>query len=109
MSASAAASELAVTYQEVVPTTSTDAGTLVVVTVNDYRYISQGARFAVGIMTGNAFIDADVSFTELPSNRAVGARKYNTSSSAWQGIFAAMTDKQLRSICDEIVRELSQR
>jgi hypothetical protein len=108
MTASTTAAGLSFAYQETVPTSSADAATLVVVTVNDYRYVSPGARIAFGIMTGNAFIDADASFSELPSNRPAGARKYKTSSSAGHGIFAAVTEKQIRSICDQIVKDISQ-
>jgi hypothetical protein len=39
-------------------------GTLVVVDVDDYRYVSSGARIAFGIMTGNAFIKAKVTFRD---------------------------------------------
>ena len=84
-------------------------GTLVVINVNDYRYVSQGARFMVGVMTGNAFIDADVSFFELPTKKPIGTRSYKTSSSAGQGIFSPMTAKQIQGISGEIMRELSQK
>jgi hypothetical protein len=95
------------TYLEVEPASAAaEAGTLIVVTVNDYRYISPGARYGFGIMTGNAFIDADAKFFELPGRRELGARKYSTSSSAWQGIFSAMTDKQVAAIAAEMIKEL---
>lgn len=92
--------------QDTAATTSPDAGTLLTVTVNDFRYVSQGARLMGGIMTGNAFVDADVSFMELPAKTLVGTRKYKTSSSAGQGIFAPMTAKQIRSISDQIINEI---
>jgi hypothetical protein len=81
---------------------------LVAVIVNNYRYLSQAARIAIGILAGNAFIEAEVIFTDLSNNTSAGTRKYSTSSSAGQGIFSAVTDKQIRAICDEIVKELSQ-
>src|SRR5690242_14178312 len=40
-------------------------GTLVVVDVDDDRYVSTGARVAFGIMTGNAYIKAHVTFRDL--------------------------------------------
>lgn len=83
---------------------STDPGTLVTVTVNDYRFVSQGARLGLGIMIGNAFVDADALFSELPAEKAVGKRTFKTTSSAGHGIFAAMTAKQVQAICDEIVK-----
>jgi hypothetical protein len=85
-----------------------EAATQVVIRINDYRYLSAGARYGFGIMTGNAFIDADASFFELPAKSPAGTRKYNTSSSAWQGVFSAMTDKQVLGICTEIVKEVGQ-
>jgi hypothetical protein len=109
MAEAAAAAGISFAYQEIVAPSSAEAATLVVVTVRDYRYVSQGARFAVGIMAGNAFIDTEVSFAELPSNTPAGTRKYSAASSTGQGIFAAMTDKQVRGICDEILKEVSQR
>jgi len=81
-------------------------GIMAVVKVNDYRYLSTGARYGLGAFAGNAFIDADVAYRELPSARALGSRKYNTSSSAWQGIFSAMTRRQLQAISEEIVAEV---
>jgi hypothetical protein len=52
------------------------------------------------------FIDPDVSFRELPAGKVLGSRKYNTASTAWQGIFSAMTSKQVRAICEQIVADL---
>jgi len=100
---------MAISYQESSAELSQKNQTLVVIKVNDYRYVSQGARFMLGIMTGNAFVDADVSFFELPSKTPAGTRNYKTSSSAGSGIFAPMISKQIRSISGEIVREINQR
>jgi hypothetical protein len=86
-----------------------ESGTVVAVKVNDYRYVSAVARYAVGVLTGNAFIDADVAFLDLKTRRPIGNRNYSTSSSAWQGIFSAMTPKQLEGISTEIVKEVSRR
>ena len=88
---------------------ATQPSTRVTVRINDYRYITRGARVAVGIMTGNAYIDADVFFTELPGTALAGTRKYATTSSAIQGVFAPMTESQIRGICDEIVKNVAQR
>ena len=86
------------------------AGTVLVkMTVNDYRYLTSGARYGLGIMTGNAFIDADAEFVALPARKSVGSRKYATSSSAWEGVFSAMTDKQVLAISNEIIQELTKK
>ncbi len=109
MSEATAAAGLSLVNQESATPLPADAATLVVVTVQGFHYVSQGARIAVGVMTGNAFINTEVAFAELPSNTPAGTRQYNAKSSAGQGIFAAMTGKQVRGICDEIVKEVSQR
>ena len=106
MSASTKGAGMTLDFQEGPTTPGPEPATLVVVRINDYRYVSAGARYGLGIMTGNAYIDADASFFELPSKKPVGTRKYNTTSSAWEGIFSAMTDKQVLGISREIVREV---
>lgn len=96
-------------YYEAQPGATATPGTLVVVTINDYRYLSPGARYGFGVMTGNAYIDAEARFYELPSQRELGQRKYATSSSAWEGIFSAMTDKQVQAIAAEMIKEIDRR
>ena len=104
----AAASSIGAKFsaQEGKPKPTGEAGTLVVVNVNDYRYISPGARYGFGVMTGNAYIDSSVQFRDLNTGTLLGQRTYNTSSSAWQGIFSAMTEKQIQAITSEIASEI---
>jgi hypothetical protein len=71
--------------------------------------LSSGARFGFGVMTGNAYIDAKIQFADLKSGRPFGERSYNTRSTAWQGIFSAMTEKQVQAIAAEIAREVKPR
>lgn len=85
------------------------AGTLLSVKVNDYRYVGIGARIMFGIMTGNAFIDAKLRFSDLNDGVLFGEHVFNTSSSAWHGVFAAMTPKQIYAIADEVIREMNSR
>jgi len=80
--------------------------TLVAITVNDYRYITATSRVLVGVMTGNAWLDVDVEYRDLSSGTVVGKRNYQTKSTAWQGAFSAMTEKQIESVCTEIVGEI---
>lgn len=84
-------------------------GTLVVVDVNDYRYLSAGARYGFGVMTGNAYIDADAEFYVVPEMHNAGSRKYATSSTAWQGIFSAMTSKQVEAIAEQMLKDIDSR
>ena len=106
MKAASDAAGLPFRYQEAAPKAGDEDGTVVVVRVNDYRYLTAGARYGFGVFTGNAFVDTDVDFLDLRSGSSFGKRKYNSSSSAWEGIFSAMTDKQLLAICTEIVGEV---
>jgi hypothetical protein len=85
------------------------AGTVVDVFVEDFHFVAPGARYTLGIMTGNAFIQARVTFRDLQSGKAFGERSYNTSSSAWQGIFAPTSDKQARAIAADIVKQINPR
>jgi hypothetical protein len=84
-----------------------DAGTLVVVDVADYRYVSTGARIMFGVMTGNAFINAQVTFRDLKNGDVRATKTYDTTSTAWQGIYSGMTTKQVRAMCHEIVGEVA--
>jgi hypothetical protein len=93
--------------QESEPQPTGDAGTLVVVDVADYHYVSAGARKMFGAMTGNAFINAQVAFHDLRSGDVWSSRTYDVSSSARQGVLAPMTAKQVRSICHAIVNEIT--
>ena len=85
------------------------AGTVVDVYVDDYHFVSQGARIAFGIMTGNAFMQAKVTFRDLQTDQVFGERSYNTKSSAWQGIFAPTTDRQTRAIVADVVKQINPR
>jgi hypothetical protein len=81
-------------------------GTLLLVDVADYRMVGIGARIMLGIMTGNAYIDAKVKFANLRDGAAFGEQQYNTASSAASGIFAKMTPQQVDTIGTEVFRDL---
>ena len=49
-----------------------EIGTLVVVEVKDYRYLSPGARIGFGVMTGNAYVDANRQVHGPPERRSLG-------------------------------------
>jgi hypothetical protein len=82
-------------------------GTLVLINIDDFRYLSEGMRLAFGIMTGNAFITAKVQFLDLATGNVMDERSYDTTSTAWQGIFSAMTAKQVKAICTDIGGEIT--
>ena len=81
-------------------------GTLLTVFVNDYRMVGIGSRIFFGVMTGNAFIDAKIQFSNLNSGEAFGAQTYNTTSSAWHGVFGKMTPQQVDAIAAEVFSEI---
>lgn len=101
-----AAAGLRMAYFETEPSENLPGTVLVRITVNDYRHISTGMRWALGGFTGNAFVEADVEFIELPGKRSLGSRRYSSSSSFWQGVLAPMTDKQLPALAAAMVQEL---
>lgn len=95
--------------QDGAPQPTGQAGTLMVVRIDDYRHVGVAARVMLGIMTGNAFIDAKVEFRDLQSGKLYGERSYNTSSSAMQGVFAPVTPKQIYALADEALAEIKRR
>ncbi len=109
MAAAAAARHASFSAQEGDPRPTGEPGTLVVVQVDDYRYLTPAARFGFGIMTGNAYIDSRVRMLDLENGTLLSEESYNTSSTAWQGVFSAMTDKQIRAVCDEVVAQIDPR
>ena len=84
-----------------------EAGTLLQVYVNDYRMIGIGSRIFFGVMTGNAYIDAKADYTDLNDGKVFGERTYNTTSSAWGGVFAKMTPQQVDAIASRVFGELA--
>ena len=109
MSAATAAAGIGFKFAAAEDAMPAEPATLVKLIVNDFRYVSQSTRYAVGIFAGNAFMDVEAQFVEAPSGRVLGTRKYATSSSAWQGVFSAMTPKQVEAVAQEIVKEVTAR
>ena len=86
-----------------------EPGTLLNVYVNDYRQVGIGARIFLGIMTGNAYIDGKVAFSDLTNGARFGEQTYNTTSSAWSGVFGKMTPQQVDAIATEVFASLKTR
>jgi len=82
-------------------------GTLVSVYVNRFRFVAPGARFAFGVMTGNAHMDVTVTLTDLSTGTLLATRSYKTASRGSQGIFSPVTDKQVRAVADQIATEVA--
>jgi hypothetical protein len=84
-------------------------GTVLDVVVNDYRQVGIGARIFLGVMTGNAYIDAKVTYADLNGGAVFGQQTYSTSSTAWAGVFAKMTPQQVDAIATEVFTTLKPR
>ena len=84
----------------------TGESTLVVVKVRNYKYLTPESRIGLGIFAGNAYVNAEVEFYELPTKKLIGSRIYETSTSAAEGILSATTRKQVLAMSAEIVDEI---
>lgn len=102
----AQAAHIAFEMQEGSPRTTGEDGLLLSVFINDYRFIRPGTRYMVGVMAGNAFIDSKLTFSDLRTGKAFGSQTANTSSSAWEGIFSAMTNKQVEAIATDVFEKI---
>lgn len=103
---SASAAGLTGSVRDSRPATLDPPGVVVVLQVDSYRYVSTGARYGLGVMTGNAHIKATAQFMQVPGGAVLATRSYDTTSSAWQGIFAPMTTRQVQAITDRIVADV---
>ena len=77
--------------QDGAPQPTGSEGALVVVNVVDYRYVSIGARVMFGIMTGNAFINAQVGFRDLKTGDTWASERSLTTRLLSSGRCAAST------------------
>jgi hypothetical protein len=102
----AKAAGIAFSFAEGDPQPGSEDGTLLLVTVADYRIVGIGARIWFGIMTGNAFIDARIRFASLRDGTTFGEQQYNTTSSAGGGVFAKVTPQQVDTIASNVFMDL---
>lgn len=84
-----------------------NASVLLRLTVKDFKYVSTTKRYLMGIIAGDASMDVDAQYIELPSNRPFGSKTFNTTSSAWQGIFSAVTPKQVQTVSEIILKDIT--
>jgi len=85
------------------PAAGSQDGTLLTVTVADYRNMGVGRRMLLGALAGNAYIDARISYTDLRAGTAFGEQQYNTSSTAWAGVFSRVTPQQVDQIATSVL------
>lgn len=98
-------SGIAFSMQEGEPRSIDESGTLLSVYVNDYRMVGIGARVFFGVMTGNAYVDSQGTFKDLKTGKIFGVQNYNTTSSAWHGVFAKVTPQQVDAIASDVFSE----
>lgn len=98
---------VAYSFSDAEPSPTGEDGTILLVDVSDYRIVGIGARILFGVMTGNAFIDAKVKFSSLRDGASFGEQQYNTSSSAWGGVFAKVTPQQVDSIASNVFMDFA--
>lgn len=81
-------------------------GVGITVNVSNFRYLTPGARYGAGVMVGNAWVNSTADFSDLSSGKLIGSRAYDTSSSAWEGVMSAMTQKQVQAIAKQIISDI---
>ena len=84
-----------------------NAAVLVRLTVNDFKYVSNTRRFMLGILSGDAYMDIDAQYIKLPDMNIFGAKKFNTKSNDWEGIFTAVTPGQVQAVSEVILKDVS--
>jgi hypothetical protein len=97
---------IAFSFSDSEPQRGSEDGTLLQVTVADYRIVGIGARIMFGIMTGNAFIDARIRYASLRDGTTFGEQQYNTTSSAGGGVFSKVTPQQVNQIAGNVFLDL---
>ncbi|MGA4634549.1 hypothetical protein ACPA5B_11775 [Pseudomonas solani] len=79
---------------------------LLVIDVSKFRYVTTSMRYGLGLWSGNAWVMSTVSMRDGQTGEEFGRRTYDTRSTAWEGVFSAMTDKQLEAISREMISEI---
>lgn len=83
----------------------TDQNVLVKIKVKNFRYMTPVTRAFMGILAGDAYMDLDVEYIQLPSGQLLKSKNINTSSSAWEGIFSAVTPSQVQAVSRTVLQD----
>lgn len=81
--------------------------TVATIQVTNFRYLTTGQRYSFGSMSGNAWVNSRVSYSDSTTGEALASRTYDTSSSAWEGVFSAMTSDQLKELSKTIIDDVT--
>lgn len=106
MADAAQSSGAALEVRDTPPRAGGAPGTLLLVEVLDYRYVSLGARLGGGADAGRATVRARVRFRDLTSGAVRGERTYSSASSNYQETLAPGTMRQLRAIGRRMLADL---
>ncbi len=85
---------------------SGEEGVGITINVSKFRYIEPGSRYVAGALVGNAWVFSRADYSDLKSGAPIGSRTYDTSSSAWEGIASAMTQKQVQAIAKQMISDI---
>lgn len=107
LSEAVAGRNIAVKTQNSKATPTGEAGTLIVVTVADFRYAPTGS--ATTDDGRHPFVDTRVRYEELRSGAVYGERSYDTQSSALARVFSETTAKQVDAIAQAIADDAAPR
>ncbi|MDH5669064.1 MAG: hypothetical protein OEY86_13735 [Nitrospira sp.] len=82
-----------------------EAGVLIIEPkVQELRVISAAARFFLGYMMGDSFVDIDVRLTDSATGQVIAIPRIRRSASAWGGTWSiGMTDQNLLDYITDIV------
>ena len=94
-----------VTESSAVAPTGED-GVGISINVSKFRYIEPGSRYVAGALVGNAWVFSRADYSDLKSGAPIGSRTYDTSSSAWEGVASAMTQKQVQAIAKQMISDI---
>jgi len=81
--------------------------TVATIEVTNFRYLTTGQRYSFGAMSGNAWVNSRVAYSDATTGEVLASRTYDTSSSAWQGVFSAMTSDQLKELSKTIIDDVT--
>ncbi|UCP00588.1 hypothetical protein LF844_12505 [Metapseudomonas lalkuanensis] len=84
----------------------TAPGLLMVIDVNDFRYITEAKHPAFEFWRDNAWVDAEVTYLDAQTAKRYGERTYDTSSPVWEDVLSAKTDVQIQAIAKDMVDEI---
>jgi hypothetical protein len=84
-----------------------EIGTVLTLKIKDFRNLRPGAKIALGMLSGNAFINSTGDFSDLATGKVYGTQNYNSTGSALQGIFAPTSPQQMYAIADQVINDLN--